>query len=103
MLLGPRIRACGVDARQLSNAPRTELGVNPPLRWQRIVENKQRVDRARGLLALVNGSESCAAVGRGRAAALCRRAGVQGKASQKSLQCRDSDLIDVQNWFQNAH
>eukprot|EP00959_Pyramimonas_sp_CCMP1952_P209983 4393519-Pyramimonas_sp.AAC.1 len=77
-----RIHACGADIRQLSNALRIELGVACPLRWTHIGKNKQLVDRAQGLLAPMNGSERCVTVGRGHAAAFCKQAGVQGKASQ---------------------
>eukprot|EP00959_Pyramimonas_sp_CCMP1952_P345047 7226479-Pyramimonas_sp.AAC.1 len=68
--------------RQLSNAVRIELGVNSPVRWQHVAENKVLVDRAAGLLAPVNGSERYVTVGCGHATAFCKLAGVQGRTSE---------------------
>ncbi|CAK0808824.1 unnamed protein product [Prorocentrum cordatum] len=88
--------------RQLSNAARIELGINPPLRWQHVAKNKSLVGRAQGLLAPVNGSERYVTIGRGHTAAFCKQAGVQGRASETALQMLNSDLIDVQKLCQNA-
>ena len=98
-----RIHAAGADARQLTNAVCIEIGVNSSLRWQHVAKNRALVDRAKGLLAPINGSERYATVGCGHTTAFCKQAGVQGRTSQKSLQMVDSDLIDVQKLCLNAH
>ena len=97
-----RIHSCGADMRQLTNAVCVEMGLNSTLRWEHIAKNRQLVDRANGLLAPLNGAERYLSLGCGHTVAFCKQAAVQGCTSQKSLQCSDSDKIDLQSICQNV-
>ena len=58
--------------------------------------------RAAGLLAPITGSERYVTLGCGHTAAFCKQAAIQGKTSEKTLQCTSSETIDLQKLCANA-
>jgi hypothetical protein len=98
-----RIKSCGADVKQLTNALCMELATSGKTRDDHLEKNSKLIGRAAGLLAPITGSERYLTLGCGHTAAFCKQAAVQGRTSQKSLQCSDSELVDLQKLCGNAH
>ena len=93
---------CGADTKQLTNALCIELAPHGKLREEHLLKNQRLIDRSKGLLAPINGSERYLTLGCGHTTAFCKQAGVRGCTSQKALQCSGSNKLDIEKIFSNA-
>ena len=91
-----RIKACGADTKQLTNALAIELPASGKLREEHIAQNTKFIDRTSGLLAPINGHERQVTLGCGHTTAFCKLASVGGRTSEKSLMATGTNTIDVQ-------
>ncbi len=96
-----RIHLCGADLKQLNNAICMELAPSGKIREEHLTKNKLLIKRANGLLAPINGSERYLTLGCGHTTAFCKQAAIQGRTSQKALQCADSEKVDLQKICSN--
>ena len=99
------IHQSGAQLDALSNAWCTELPHTGSRLAEHLQKNRSLIERSGGLLAPLNGTERFCTMGTGHTAAFCKLAAVPmgGKTSEKSLQTKGSDNIDLQRLCSNAH
>jgi hypothetical protein len=95
-----KIDAGGGDRKQLTNAICMELAPCGSLRAEHLEANQQLIERAKLLLAEINGEERYITLGCGHTAAWCKHAAVGGRTPEKSLQDEFGN-IDVQKVKRN--
>ena len=96
-----RIRKCGADTKQLTNALAIEVAASGMVREQHVAQNDMLIKRAGGLLAPINGCERLVTLGCGHTVAFCKLAGLSGRTCEPELRCADSDTIDLHKLCKN--